>query len=509
MARDRQANAGIFMDAKNINAHVLPNEERAVVPVAIRRTFAGIALAALALPATGIARADQAETAEQVEAIFSKTSNGYVRLLRADGSFQPETYKFGKGKFWGGDFVDPSIDHMSVDDVARTVAPALARQSYIAAKDPNSADLFIVINWGTTVAPEYRSMDPVYQEGERTQMSALSAPGPAASLVAGDTGAMGGVINGLERAALDGSGNTWNLGGPNASSEIATSQSTVDTNSSYALSRVAGMLGAENQMWATVSLGNARMLGYASLADAELQRYRYFVVLLAYDRKTLSQKKPKLLWEARLSISQHRNLFDKRLGAMAENASAYFGQNSNGLVHKAVPVGFVHIGQIRSLEFPVASDAAAVAGDGAHMAYLKREGSESGVVVVDVDRPDGLVVSRIPASEIPARVSWDDSTHIRVTLASSEVLAFDINARTWSAAPAEKAAETGNVPGKDEIQARAAEKFPHRTVAVLGSDKAGRRYLLAVSGTKGIGRYYMFDSQDDILVDVGRSSLAP
>jgi hypothetical protein len=460
------------------------------------------------LPAV-FTRADEGEAAEQVEAIFSKTSNGYVRLLRADGSFQPETYKFGKGEFWGGDFVDASIDRMTVDDVARIVAPALARQSYIAARDPNSADLFIVINWGTTVAPEYRTLDPAYIDGENSQMSAHSAPGPASSLVAGDTGAMGGVINGLQRAALDGSGNTWNLGGPNASSEIASAQSTVDANSSYAMSRAAGVLGAENQMWAKVSLGNARMLGYTSLADAELQRYRYFVVLLAYDKKTISQRKPKLLWEARLSISQHRNLFDKRLGAMAENASAYFGQNSNGLIHKAVPLGFVHIGPVRSLEFPLASDAAALGGDGAHMVYLKREGSESGIVIVDVDRPDGMVVSRIPASEAPARVVWDDSTHIRVTLASAEVLAFDINARSWSAAPAEKAAENGNVPRWDEMQARVAQKFPHRTVAVLGSDKTGRRYLLAVSGKKGVGRYYIFDSQDDILVDVGRSNLAP
>jgi hypothetical protein len=485
-----------------------PNEEGALVRTP-RSRFAGVALAVLAVLPAGVTRADQGEASEQIEAIFSKTSNGYVRALRADGSFQPETYTFGKAKFWGGDFVDPSIDHMTVDDVAHTVAPALARQSYIAAKDPNSADLFIVINWGTTVAPEYRSMDPEYVEGEKNQMSAHGAPGPHSSLVAGDTGAMDGVINGLQRASLDGSGNTWDLGGPNASSEIATSQSTVDTNSSYALSRVAGLLGAENRMWATISLGNAHMLGYASLADAELQRYRYFVVLLAFDRKTISQKKPKLLWEARLSISQHRNLFDKRLGAMAENASAYFGQNSNGLIHKAVPMGFVRIGQISSLEFPSAADAAAVAGDGTHMVYLKREGSESGIVVVDVDRPDGLVVSRIPASEAPARVAWDDSTHIRVTLTSAEVLAFDINAKSWSTAPAERTAEIGNTLKNDEMQAKVAQKFPHRSVTVLGSDQAGRRYLLVVSGTKGVGRYYLFDSQDDLLVDVGRSALAP
>lgn len=456
---------------------------------------------------TGVAHAEQGEAAEQVEAIFSKTSNGYVRLQRADGSFKPETYKFGKGEFWGGDFVDASMDHLTVDDVARTVSPALARQSYIAAKDPNSAELFIVINWGTTVAPEYRWMSPSYATAEMGQGQAMSGPHP----IAGDTHVMDGAIHGLQEASLDGSGNTWNLGGSNASSAIGASQSATNVGSNNDLtSRAGGVLRAENQMWAKISQGNARMLGYTSLADAELQRYRYFVVLLAYDNKTISRKRPRLLWEARMSISQHRNLFDKRLPSLAENASVYFGQNSSGLVHKALPVGFVHIGQISSLEFPTESDVAAVAGDGGHMAYVRREGSESGLVVVDVDRPDGVVVSRIPAGESPAQVAWSDSSHVRVTLTSAEVLAFDMNARSWSAAPSgEAAAERPVVPRMDEMKARLEEKFPHRTLAILSSDKAGRRYLLAVSGAKGAARYYVFDSQDDVLVDVGRSSRAP
>jgi hypothetical protein len=216
------------------------------------------------------------------------------------------------------------------------------------------------------------------------------------------------------------------------------------------------------------------------------------------------------LWEARLSLSQHRNLFDKRLGALAENASAYFGQNSNGLVHKAVPVGFVHVGPIRSLEFPTESDAAALSGDGAHVAYIKRDRAESGLAVVDVDRPGDVLFSRIPNGEFPARIVWSDSAHIRVTFASADALAFDENARLWSAAPSEPAAAArGTIPHPEEMQARVEEKFPHRSVVILGSDHAGRRFLLAVSGTNGAARYYIFDNRDDVLVDVGRSSRAP
>ena len=39
-----------------------------------------------------------------------------------DGSFQPESLQFGKGRFSQGDFVDASIDRMTFDDVARTVS---------------------------------------------------------------------------------------------------------------------------------------------------------------------------------------------------------------------------------------------------------------------------------------------------------------------------------------------------------------------------------------------------
>ena len=34
---------------------------------------------------------------------------------------------------------------------------------------------------------------------------------------------------------------------------------------------------------------------------------------------------------------------------MAQFASQYFGQESNGLVHKAIPLGHVEIGDVRSL----------------------------------------------------------------------------------------------------------------------------------------------------------------
>jgi len=95
-------------------------------------------LAALTPLPASVARADQGEEAEQIEAIFSKTSNGYVRLLRPDGSLRPETYRYGRAssgrrlrRLIGG---PPDRGRHR-----RTISPALARRSYVGAKDPSFA----------------------------------------------------------------------------------------------------------------------------------------------------------------------------------------------------------------------------------------------------------------------------------------------------------------------------------------------------------------------------------
>jgi hypothetical protein len=391
---------------------------------------------------------------------------------------------------------------MTFDDIARTITPALERRNYLAVKDPKPADLFIVINWGTTTAPEHRTMDPAYEEMSRAQKRAennpatIQVPHSGKSIQVGVnyqkpgyTAVMDGITNGMEKREMDGGGDTWNLGANNNKTFQGVSP-----------------LSAENDMWETISRQNARMLGYSALSDAELQKYRYFVVLLAYDYKTIANRKPKLLWEARMSISEHRNQFDRKLSALVENASAYFGQNSNGLTHKAVPIGLVHIGQLRSLDFPVGSDSAALSADGTYVAYLKKRGSDSLLAIVGVDKPNDVSFERLPTGDTPSRVTWNDPARIRVGLDSAGTLSYDKAAKSWSTpTDPQSSFGQGTILNLDEIQARVEVKFPHRTTTVLGSDKLGRRYLVAVNDSKENTRFYVYDSGDDVLVQVGKS----
>jgi hypothetical protein len=132
------------------------------------------------------------------------------------------------------------------------------------------------------------------------------------------------------------------------------------------------MLNMENHKNDQIDFANASMLGYDSAGligtergnyvrgtalgaerddlYAEIQENRYFVVLMAYDFQLLwKEKKHKLLWQTRFSISERRNAFGKALPVMAEYASKYFGQDSKGLVRERVPEGHVDVGEVKSL----------------------------------------------------------------------------------------------------------------------------------------------------------------
>ena len=134
------------------------------------------------------------------------------------------------------------------------------------------------------------------------------------------------------------------------------------------------LLALENRQRDLRNFKNAAMLGYDSTGliatdygkylshtalgedqrdqVAEIEENRYFVVLMAYDFQLMwKQKKHKLLWETRFSISERRNAFDKALPVMALYASRYFGQDSHGLVMKHVAEGQVEMGEPTLVEY--------------------------------------------------------------------------------------------------------------------------------------------------------------
>ncbi len=274
--------------------------------------------------------------ADDIEAVSSKLSNGYKRTVLPDGSFKPETYAFGRGDKWGGARIDPSVDKLDFTQVAQIMAVSLADQNYFPARDPKKTDLLIMVYWGTTMAPEHSTESAGHQNIVRADQ----------------------VVDRATQALKD-----------------ALTPSDVKMAKEYLASAVSNMnaalaiVGQENRLREDVDMKNATMLGYDSVwlatFDArtrtarglaredmltELEEDRYFVVLMAFDfQQMATQKKAKLLWEARFSIREHDHEFDKSLAAMTEKASAYFGRDSNGLKHEKLAEGKVDVGQVKNL----------------------------------------------------------------------------------------------------------------------------------------------------------------
>lgn len=289
------------------------------------------------------ARAD--DGVEGVTAVASKVSGDYIRARLPDGSFQPEFYAFGEGGKWDGGISDATIDPLHFIDVARVIAGPLSGQKYLPARDPARTRLLIMVYWGTTAVPEPYSNSVAYQQ-------------------------FGRIANIFAAAGA--------RGGPPASKGYhSVGSGSVSAMPPYLIaeySAALAMLNVENEQRTQNDFVNARMLGYDSEGMigtergsyvrgtpsgvyrdelvSEIEENRYFVVLMAYDFQLLwRQRKHKLLWETRFSISERRNQFDRALPVMAQYASRYFGQPSDGLLRMRVPEGNVEVHEPTLIEF--------------------------------------------------------------------------------------------------------------------------------------------------------------
>jgi hypothetical protein len=265
-----------------------------------------------------------------ITAVSGRTSPDYVRGRQADGSFTPESYAFGKGGVWGSATKDDSIDKMTFLDVAHVISQPLADKNYLPSKDPKSAKLLIMVYWGTTHAPEHASNSDAYTRLSSVMGAEMHPPLPPTSRSTG--------------ASIKGT--------PASPDEMAAIAATEAENrirdKDDALN--AAMLGYDSWWFSTANYRDTPLDIFRKEMLEELETNRYFVVLMAYDFQLMwKQKKHKLLWETRFSVRQRGHNFDEDLAAMAQSASKYFGQDSQGLVRASVPFARVDIGEVKSL----------------------------------------------------------------------------------------------------------------------------------------------------------------
>lgn len=438
----------------------LPRPEPPSLPPAFRWSgWRAPAALACALLLTGRAHA------EDFLAVATKVSNGYTRTQLPDGSFAAETYTLKEGGFLSGTVADATIDRLTFATVAAAVAGPLERRKYLPAARAEDAQLLLVVYWGTSRAP-----------------AETASATPAAQNTASDLPA-------------------------NPGSPMTTQPGFVPFR--YQEGSYAGQLRALEAGYGLVQEQDARMLGYASVRDPDLLHYRYFIVLLAYDLPELrATQKKKLLWEARFSIDQHRNAFDRELGPMLAAASPYFGRDSGGMRHDPVPEGRVEIGEPRSLDDGADPGLyAALSPDGTRVAYLLRKRGGVALAVADLDRGELVAATALagPGGR-PVRVTWPTARQVVVALGGGGSLAFGPDGRPLDPEAGRAKAEgwTGGA-GDPGAQTQAEHMLPARRVSVLASDQARQRYLVFAAPAASPGRYYVIDRANGLLYEVGRS----
>jgi len=224
--------------------------------------------------------------------VNAQVFNGYKRTKSADGKFKPESYVFGNGGFQDdAAMTDKSIDDLSFVDLARSLAPSLARQNYYPpaeAQKLETIDLIVMVYWGSTAGKH----DPLL------------------------------------------------IGMPNAVRDQVSRRN----------ARVLGYKDAVSGLLGVDWVGSIRTRAH-DLID-EVEERRYWVALVALDfAAARKEKKIKLLWSIRYNMASQGSDFTTALPQMTNFASKYFGRDTHGLWSPSLtpPEGEVKLGELKIL----------------------------------------------------------------------------------------------------------------------------------------------------------------
>ncbi len=225
----------------------------------------------------------------------------YQRPKDATGAPRPESYVFSEGKFFEGTTVDRGLEKATFTGITHTLAASLSKQNYFPAADMASAQLLIMVHWGTTTVYE----DPQKDINQQNLNDAISS----------------------YNASVDATGKA----DPSQLNMALGNKETAQESTMGAINRNAVLLGYAHH------LEKARKESQPTTEEItmsnELNEERYFVILMAYDNQ-LRQKehKSRVLWITRLSVRSPGNNFTEALPALAKVGSEVFGQQLDDLV---------------------------------------------------------------------------------------------------------------------------------------------------------------------------------
>jgi hypothetical protein len=306
---------------------------------------------ALALPGATVFAADQRV------AVVAHADPAYMEARRGpDGQPLDQTYFIVQGEFSPGAVRDRTLERTTIHEIARILAPELAKQRYLPSSSIEAADLMLVVHWGTTMrtrpdteflqksnyesrdnrdfAQELRALD---MEGEpENDMETQPNQRP--------TGQPGAPLNPTmsQRYAEEATrelflgGGAWSQYNDEAQLGATRAES------------VAGILGFRRELegHGRNPFNTAREHSLRSMMEDE----RYFIVIVAYDYqqyRASGNRNFKRLWVCRMSVHSPGMNFRQAVARIGIAGSPFFGteQPTVALTRGRLREGVVEVGE--------------------------------------------------------------------------------------------------------------------------------------------------------------------
>ena len=248
-------------------------------------------------------------------AVRAEARKEYTLLRAHDEASKVQTYHLIKGKYFGGNVHDSSLDGVTFPEIAEHIALNLRRQKYFPEEDPAAGDLLIMVHYGAS----FYVGDPDYR-------------------------------------------NVFNLNNYFAPVRKASGEMYNYDLSRNAIPEFYGFVLPSQRGFRKAAYVKAKMLGmddiftkgvhpYEALIQGELAAEgRYFFVLTAFDLPLLRQGEKKVMWSTRYSIRQIGQSYQEALKELNLVAGHFFGKNLEGLISKrATDDSLVEFGEIEVL----------------------------------------------------------------------------------------------------------------------------------------------------------------
>ena len=251
-------------------------------------------------------------------AVRAEATKEYTLLRAQDETAKVQTYHLIKGRYFGGNVDDPSLEEVTFPEIAEHIGFNLKRQKYFPEEDPAAGDLLIMVHYG---ASHYIG-DPEYRYRYVFHLNDYFPPVRTAS----------------------GEIYRYNL-------------------SRNAIPEFYGLVFPSQRGYMKAHYVRAKILGMDDIFAKGVHPYeayiqqqiagegRYFFVLSAFDLPLLKKGEKKVLWTTRYSIRRIGQSYQQALKEMNLVAGHYFGQNLKGLILKrATDKSIVEFGEIKVLD---------------------------------------------------------------------------------------------------------------------------------------------------------------